>query len=326
MTNLGRLVPWLLVVAVAAISLPLVASPASWLTLTVAGLAMGMMIFVMASGLSLIFGLMDVMNFAHGAFITVGAYVGLSAMRPLSAWVNAPDPWRNAAAFGVAVVAAAAFGAVLGWLFERIIIRPVYGQHLKQILITMGGMIVAEQMIHLVWGADLLPLAKPATWRGALVFGDAAIERYRLIAVAIGAVIFLAMLWILNRTRLGLLVRAGVEDREMVEALGYRIGRVFVGVFATGAALAGLGGIMWAVYAEGVRSSLGAELTILIFIVIIMGGLGSVMGCFVAALLVGLTTNYVGFLAPKVALGSTILLMMLVLLWRPNGLYPVGRR
>ena len=144
--------------------------------------------------------------------------------------------------------------------------------------------------------------------------------------MAIGAVIFLAMLWVLNRTRLGLLVRAGVEDREMVEALGYRIGRVFVGVFATGAALAGLGGIMWAVYAEGVRSSLGAELTILIFIVIIMGGLGSVMGCFVAALLVGLTTNYVGFLAPKVALGSTILLMMLVLLWRPNGLYPVGRR
>ena len=204
--------------------------------------------------------------------------------------------------------------------------RPVYGQHLKQILITMGGLIVAEQLIHVIWGPDMIPLPKPATFKGGIAFGDASVEKYRLIAVAIGAAIFLAMMLVLNRTRLGLLIRAGVEDREMVEALGYRVGRVFVGVFVAGAALAGLGGTMWALYEESVRATMGAELMILIFIVVIIGGLGSVGGCFVAALLVGLTSNYVGFLAPKVALGSTILLMMLVLLWRPAGLYPVARR
>jgi branched-chain amino acid transport system permease protein len=322
----GDWLPLVLTAAIALACLPLVGNLPSWVTLTVAGLAMGMMLFVMASGLSLIFGLMDVMNFAHGAFISIGAYVGLSALRPLAGWMNADSAWLNTAAVLLAMLAAAVVGGLLGWFFERVIVRPVYGQHLKQILITMGGLIVAEQLIHLIWGPDLIPLAKPATYRGAITFGDAAVEKYRVIAVAVGALIFVAMQLVLNRTRLGLLIRAGVEDREMVEALGYRIGRVFVGVFVAGAALAGIGGTMWALYQEGVRSSMGAELMILIFIVIIMGGLGSVGGCFVAAVLVGLTTNYVGFLAPKVALGSSIALMMLILLWRPNGLYPMGRR
>ena len=320
------IIPLLLVPAVMLLSLPFIGSFPSWLTLTIAGLAMGMMIFVMASGLSLIFGLMDVLNFAHGAFITVGAYVAVSVLRPLASWMEADSILSNTMAVVVAMVAAGVVGGLLGWFFERVIVRPVYGQHLKQILITMGGLIVAEQLIHVIWGPDMIPLPKPATFKGGIAFGDASLEKYRLIAVAIGAAIFLAMMLVLNRTRLGLLIRAGVEDREMVEALGYRVGRVFVGVFVAGAALAGLGGTMWALYEESVRATMGAELMILIFIVVIIGGLGSVGGCFVAALLVGLTSNYVGFLAPKVALGSTILLMMLVLLWRPAGLYPVARR
>ena len=320
------IIPLLLVPAVMLLSLPFIGSFPSWLTLTIAGLAMGMMIFVMASGLSLIFGLMDVLNFAHGAFITVGAYVAVSVLRPLAGWMEADSVLATTTAVVVARVAAGVVGGLLGWFFERVIVRPVYGQHLKQILITMGGLIVAEQLIHVIWGPDMIPLPKPATFKGGIAFGDASVEKYRLIAVAIGAAIFLAMMLVLNRTRLGLLIRAGVEDREMVEALGYRVGRVFVGVFVAGAALAGLGGTMWALYEESVRATMGAELMILIFIVVIIGGLGSVGGCFVAALLVGLTSNYVGFLAPKVALGSTILLMMLVLLWRPAGLYPVARR
>ena len=125
--------------------------------------------------------------------------------------------------------------------------------------------------------------------------------------------------------RIGLLIRAGVENGEMVEALGYRIRRLFVGVFVAGSALAGLGGAMWGLYQETVTAAIGAQVIVLVFIVIIIGGLGSVGGCFVGALLVGLTANYVGFLAPKVALGSNILLMALVLLWRPQGLYPVAR-
>ena len=319
-------IPLLLVPALMLLSLPFIGSFPSWVTLTIAGLAMGMMIFVMASGLSLIFGLMDVLNFAHGAFITVGAYVAVTVLRPLAGWMGADSVLANTAAVLVAMVAAGVVGGLLGWFFERIIVRPVYGQHLKQILITMGGLIVAEQLIHVIWGPDMIPLPKPLTYKGGIALGDSSVEKYRLIAVAVGAAIFVAMMLVLNRTRLGLLIRAGVEDREMVEALGYRVGRVFVGVFVAGAALAGLGGTMWALYEESVRATMGAELMILIFIVVIIGGLGSVGGCFVAALLVGLTSNYVGFLAPKVALGSTILLMMLVLLWRPAGLYPVAKR
>ena len=122
----------------------------------------------------------------------------------------------------------------------------------------------------------------------------------------------------LNRTKIGLLIRAGVENREMVEALGYRIRRLFVGVFVAGSALAGLGGVMWALYRETVSSAMGMQVMILIFIVVIIGGLGSVGGCFVGALLVALVANYGGFLAPKMALVSNILLMVLILLWRPR--------
>ena len=131
---------------------------------------------------------------------------------------------------------------------------------------------------------------------------------------------------VLNRTKIGLLIRAGVENREMVEALGYRIDRLFVGVFMASTALAGLGGVLWGLYREQVHASMGGELLVLVFIVIIIGGLGSVGGCFTGAILVALISNYAGFLAPKLALVSNILLMVVVLLWRPRGLYPVSGR
>ena len=151
-------------------------------------------------------------------------------------------------------------------------------------------------------------------------------EKYRLIAVVIGLAVFAAMFWVLSRTKVGLLIRAGVQDREMVESLGYRIRRLFVGVFVAGSALAGLGGVMWGLYQQNVTPQMGAQVNVLIFIVIIIGGLGSVGGCFIGALLVGLLANYTGFLAPKVALFSNILLMVIVLLWRPQGIYPVANR
>jgi branched-chain amino acid transport system permease protein len=319
-------IPLALIPAIALLALPLIPSLPTWVTLTVAGLAMGMMIFIMASGLTLVFGLMDVMNFAHGAFITIGAFVATSALIPLASWTQADSLWMNLAAIIPAILAAMAVAGALGLVFERVIVMPVYGQHLKQILITMGGLIVAEQSIHVIWGPDIIPLPKPATLRGSFIIGDIAIEKYRVVAVFVGLAVFATMFLVLNRTRIGLLIRAGVEDSEMVQSLGYRIRRVFVGVFVAGSALAGLGGVMWALYQETVSSAMGMQVMILIFIVIIIGGLGSVGGCFIGALLVGLVANYVGFLAPKIALGSNILLMVLVLLWRPQGLYPVAKR
>jgi len=314
-----------LVVALAAAALPLVPSVPTWLTLTVAGLAMGMMIFIMASGLTLVFGLMDVMNFAHGAFISVGAYAGASVLLALKAPMESPSLAVNLTAVVPGMLAAMAIAGALGWFFERALIRPVYGDHLKQILVTVGGLIVCEQLIHVVWGPDLVPLARPATLTGSFLLGDAAIERYRMLAVVVGLALFAAMSLVLNRTKIGLLIRAGVENIEMVESLGYRVRRLFVGVFVAGSALAGLGGVMWGMYQESLTAGMGMQVMVVIFIVIIIGGLGSVGGCFVGALLVGLLANYIGYVAPKLALGSNILLMVLILLWRPRGLYPVGR-
>ncbi|MDB5821567.1 MAG: branched-chain amino acid transport system / permease component family protein [Herminiimonas sp.] len=318
--------PLLLLPALAIVAFPLVGSAPTWITLTAAGLAMGMIIFIIASGLTLIFGLMDVLNFGHGVFIALGAFVALSVLGLLPGWTTADSLGLNLAAILLAMLAAMVAAGILGWFFERLLIRRVYGNHLMQILITMGGMVVGEECIKMIWGPQMIALEVPAGLRGAVLFGDAAIERYRILAVVVGLLVFGIMLLVLNRTKLGLLIRAGVQDREMVESLGYRIRQLFVGVFVTGSALAGLGGVMWGLYQQGVVPQMGARVNVLIFIVIIIGGLGSTGGCFLGAMLVGLLANYTGFLAPKVALFSNIILMAGILLWRPQGLYPVTNR
>jgi len=318
--------PLLLVPVLMLAMVPLVGSFPTWVTLTVAGLAMGMMIFIMASGLTLVFGLMDVLNFGHGAFVSVGAYAATLVIIPMQGWMEADSLLMNLSVLALAITVAMVVTALLGWAFERIIIEPVYGQHLKQILITMGGMIVAEQLINVIWGAEQIALPLPTSLRGAIVLGDAAIEKYRLVAVVVGVVVFATMFLVLNRTKIGLLIRAGVENREMVEAMGYRIRRLFVAVFAAGSALAGLGGVMWGLYKETLTAAMGGEIMVMVFIVIIIGGLGSVGGCFIGALLMALVANYAGFLAPKVALVSNIVLMIAILLWRPAGMYSNLRR
>jgi branched-chain amino acid transport system permease protein len=318
--------PLLLVPVLILAMLPLVGSFPTWVTLTIAGLAMGMMIFIMASGLTLVFGLMDVLNFGHGAFVSVGAFAATLVLLPMRGWLEVDSLLLNLGVLGLAMLVAMLTTGLLGWAFERIIIMPVYGQHLKQILITMGGMIVAEQLINVIWGAAQIALPLPTSLRGSILLGDAAIEKYRLVAVVVGLVVFTAMILVLNRTKIGLLIRAGVENREMVEALGYRIRRLFVAVFAAGSALAGLGGVMWGLYKETLTAAMGGEIMVMIFIVVIIGGLGSVGGCFIGALLMALVANYAGFLAPKVALVSNIILMIAILLWRPAGLFSNGRR
>ncbi len=325
-TSTRQLLPYALVAVLALVALPLIGSVPTWATLTVAGLAMGMIVFIIASGLTLVFGLMDVLNFGHGVFIAFGAFVAMSVLAPLGAWTESASLAANLGAIGLAMLAAMAVAAAIGVVFERLIVRPVYGNHLKQVLITMGGMIIGEELIKVIWGPQQIPLPLPAALRGAYLVGDAAIEKYRLLAVVVGLAVFLALLFVLERTKIGLLIRAGVQDREMVESLGYRIRQLFVGVFVVGSALAGLGGVMWGLYQQSVVPQMGAQVNILIFIVIIIGGLGSAGGCFVGALLVGLMANYTGFLAPKVALFSNILLMVAILLWRPQGLYPVAKR
>jgi branched-chain amino acid transport system permease protein len=319
-------IPLLLVPVLALVGLPFVGSTDTWLSLTVAGLAMGMIIFIIASGLTLIFGLMDVLNFGHGLFIALGAFVAVTVLGYLGDWMMADNLVLNVAALLVAMVAAMVVAGIVGWIFERVLVRRVYGLHLMQILITMGGMVVGEELIKVVWGPEQRPMMLPTALSGPIIFADAAIEKYRLFAVVVGLLVFGIMMLVLNRTKLGLLIRAGVQDREMVESLGYRIKTMFVGVFVVGSALAGLGGVMWGLYMQTVVPQMGAGVNTLIFIVIIIGGLGSTGGSFLAALLVGLLANYTGYLAPKIALVSNILLMVAILAWRPNGLYKVTNR
>lgn len=321
-----RIQPWipvLLVPALVGLGYLAVGNPTSWLTLTVSGLAMGMMIFVIASGMTLIFGLMDIINFGHGAFISFGAFVGVSVLIALGGMTGVPSLALNLLALLAAVAAAMAVTGAIGWGFERVIVRPVYGAHLKQILVTMGGLIVAEQMIQVIWGPKEIHIARPEMLKGAITLFGATLEKYRLVAVVFGALVFIAMRLVLRHTKIGLIVRAGVENREMVQALGYRIRRVFVGVFIAGSALAGLGGIMWALYQELITAHMGNEIMVLVFIVVIIGGLGSVEGAFIGALLVGLLQNYVAFIEPKAALVSNIALMVAILMWRPQGMSPV---
>src|SRR5690606_30032840 len=163
------------------------------------------------------------------------------------------------------------------------------------ILITMGALIVVEQVVFAIWGGAPIHVARPRFLTGALLFGDVSIEVYRIFAFLLGLVVYAGLHFALNRTRIGLLVRAGVENREMVAEFGSRIVRLFIGVFMAGSALAAMGGAMWAGYQTLITPALGSELLVMVFIVVIIGGLGSVEGSLIGAVLVGLMMNYVAF-------------------------------
>ncbi|MBV7380637.1 branched-chain amino acid ABC transporter permease [Maritimibacter sp. DP4N28-5] len=313
---------FVLPVAIAIVAFFLIGAPSSWLTLTVAGLSMGLMIFLMASGLSLVFGLMDVLNFGHSAFVSFGAFVAASVLAWLGGWLGADSIILNSLALIAALAAAIVFGAAGGWFFERVIVKPVYKDHLRQILITMGALIVAEQLILATWGGTPVNVPRPHFLEGAIILGGSSLEVYRLFAFVVGALVYAGLYYLLNKTRIGLLIRAGVENREMVEALGFKIDRLFIGVFMLGSALAALGGAMWAGYETLITPALGAEMMVIVFIVVIIGGLGSIQGTLLGAIVVALMQNYVGYLSPKLALASNMILMMAILLWRPYGLAP----
>ena len=292
------------------------------------GLALGMLIFLVASGLTLIFGLMDVLNFAHGALFSWGAYVGFSVVLGLNRWLGwaeSPSVGLNVLLLLLAIGATMLVAVVLGILLERIIVRPVYGQHMFQILITLGATIVMEELIRIAWGPNDQVMPVPLSFQGSWDVADVIVLRFPIVAIAVGALVYASIAFVLGRTRVGLIVRAGVESGEMIQALGHNIYRYFTGVFAAGAALAGLGGLMWAIFSQSVRPGMGGEQLIFAFIVVIIGGLGSVTGSLLGALIVGLSYNYVAFLVPKAAIGVTMAIMVLILLLRPAGLFGGGK-
>ena len=312
--------------AVILFMLPLLGIPLkTYLTLTIAGLAMGMLLFLIASGVSIIFGLMDVLNFAHGALFAWGAYVGFSVFGRLREWVEAESVLQNFGVFLVAILAAMLAVAVLGIILERVIVRRVYGNHLFQILITFGATIVLVELIRVFWGPNDEVMTVPQTFRGNWDIFDIIIAKYRVICIFIGIAVYTVIQLILKKTKIGTIVRAGVENLEMVQAMGHNIFLLFTGVFAVGAALAALGGLSMSIFSLQVYPDMGSTFLLFAFIVVIIGGLGSITGSLVGALIVGLSYNYVAYLVPWAAAGVNIIIMIIILLIRPTGLFPAGK-
>ena len=297
----------------------------TYLTLTIAGIAVGMMLFLIASGLSLIFGLMDVINFAHGVCFAWGAYVAFSVFKYFQSLVVADSVFKNILVFLVAIVAAMVVVAVVGIVVERVLVRRVYGSHLFQILITFGGMVVLTELIKIVWGPNDEVMPVPATFKGNWDIFDIIVLKYPIIAIIIGLIVYGIIQFVLKNTKVGKIVRAGVEDPDMVQAMGHNVFLLFTAVFAAGAGLAAVGGVTMAIFTQQVYSEMGGAYLIFAFIVVIIGGLGSITGSLVGALIVGLSYNYVAYLFPPLAMGVNILIMVIILLIKPTGLFPAGK-
>ena len=294
----------------------------TYLVLTVAGVTMGMLLFLTASGFTVILGLMDVINLAHGAFFAFGAYAGFTALSWLNTlgWVETATLSQSILSVLIALGVSLVIGILLGIVMEWMIIRRAYGSHLKQILITMGASLVIAEIITIIWGPNDEVMLAPAAFTGSIDVMDVIIEKFRILSIVVCLVVFLGMNYVLKRTKLGIIVRAGVENGEVVQVLGHNISRIFTYVFAAGAGLAAMGGTMWSIYTREIRPDMGESSLIFALIVVVIGGLGSVTGCLLASLMVGLAFNYVAYSIPTLALGVNIMIMAVILLLRPNGL------
>jgi branched-chain amino acid transport system permease protein len=324
--NQRKWLPTLIVLAIFLSPLLLI-NPKTYITLTISGLAMGMLLFLVSSGFSLIFGFLSVLNLAHGALFAWGAYIGFTSFNLINQWTGwggSNSIFLNVIIFLLALIIAGLLVALLGIITERLVIRPVYGSHLFQIFITVGAMIVMEELIRIVWGPNDEVMPVPISFMGSWDLFDVVVSKYPLIAIVIGLILYLVIFMILRKTKIGTIVRAGVENPEMVQVMGHNIYRYFTGVFAAGSALAAIGGGMWATFVKSIHPAMGGEVIVFALIVAIIGGLGSITGSVVGALMVGLSYNYVAYLVPKAALGITMLLLVIILSIRPTGLFPEG--
>ena len=286
----------------------------TFLLLTITGFGLGAMYFLVASGLSLIYGLMGVLNFAHGAFLTVGAYGAWFTESKLTG-VSVLPRFLIGALVGLVV------GAVFAALVELLLIRPLYKRHIEQVLVTVGLSLAVSALVIAIWGNDARTFAAPGWLGRTTTIGGAHIPNDRWIEIATAAVVLIAMNAFLRRTRYGLIIRAGVENRAMVTALGIDVRRAFTLVFAIGGVAAAIAGVLSGVYFGTVDPGRGTSLLIFAFIVVVIGGLGSLRGTAVSAIVVGLVQQYANYYASS-GHGdlSVVLLLGLVLLIRPGGL------
>lgn len=274
------------------------------------GLSFGAVLFFLASGFTLIFGLMRITNLAHGGFYLVGAYIGITMVGITGNWV-------------IALFVAAAAIMFLGLFTERVLLRPIRGLTKPEVLLTIGLTFVLGDLSLAIWGGDPMPVPVPSVLGGPLRIGDFAYPRYRLFVLACAIVVGALLFFVDRKTRIGAMVRAGVDDRETVAALGINIKAVFTGVFMFGAFLAGFAGVIGGGFLTVLP---GQDFEILLFalVVVIIGGLGSLPGAVLGAVLVGLIDSFAKAMVPELAFFTLFAPMAIVLVVRPQGL--LGRK
>lgn len=292
----------------------------TFVLLTITGFGLGAMYFLVASGLSLIYGLMGVLNFAHGAFITFGAYAAWWLTTEIGGSVEVK--LLVGAVFGLLV------GAALAALVELVFIRPLYRRPVEQVLVTVGLALALGALVYGVWGADAKFYPVPGWMLETTTILGANIPNDRFVEIAVAALVLVGLLALLRFTRIGLVIRAGVENRAMVTALGIDVRKAFTLVFALGGALAALAGVLSGVYYGTIDPARGTSLLIFAFIVVVIGGFGSIGGSAVAAVAVGLVQQYANYYVADwldwsgAGDVSVMLLLASVLLLRPHGLAP----
>jgi len=278
-----------------------------WLLLGVNSIAYGALLFLLAAGFSLIFGLMRIPNLTHGSFFMLGAYFAVSFL-------------ALGANFWVAALLAAAAVAALGGVIERLLLRRLGGEPLPQVLVTLGLSFMIADLCLMQWGGDPISIDTPPGLRGALPILSIVFPTYRLVIIII-AVVTAAALWVmLERTRLGAMIRAGVDDAPMARVTGIRVSRLFTIVFCLGAALAGFAGVIGGPILS-VYPGLDADMLPLALIVVILGGTGSLLGALVGSFIIGFLYNFGQAWFPDLAYVILFLPMVIVLVVRPQGLF-----
>jgi branched-chain amino acid transport system permease protein len=269
----------------------------------------GLLLFLLASGLTLIFGIMGVINLAHGSFYMIGAYLAYG-LAPLF------DSLLAAIVCGIIIAIA------LGYLLEQLLFQWLYKRdHLDQVLLTFGLIMIFEELRSMIWGDDVHSVKVPAMWDWSIALTDTlSYPAYRLMMSAVCIALCIGMYLLIAKTRLGMMIRAGASNRDMAEALGINIKLLFAGVFALGTALAVFSGMLAAPIAS-VYPNMGAPILIMCFVVVVIGGIGSVRGALIAALLIGFVDTFGKVFAPQLAGAAVYIVMAAVLLWRPEGLF-----
>src|SRR4051812_18454793 len=278
-----------------------------WVLQTLNSLALGGLLFLLAAGFSLIFGLMRIANLAHGAMFMLGAYLGAALLKVI------PNLWVAALLGGLAV-------ALLGFVLERFVLRKLGGNVLGQVLVTLGVAYVIADLCLVIWGGDPIPIPTPAFLLQPLRVGGLAFPAYRLAVVAIALIAAVLLYFLMDRTRLGAMIRAGVDDMEMARACGIPVSRLFTIVFCLGAALAGAGGIIGGPIVSA-YPGLDADMLPLALIVVILGGVGSLIGAFVGSFITGFVYTFGVALFPQLAYVILFLPMIVVIALRPRGLF-----